>query len=119
MAAAVLFDLEGTLVQTPWEDFEHVLEFRRETKRKLVELRIPPRILEGIEFSTLMRNRASEHVDKNFDDADARRFHQEMEDFLKRYELDAAWNSRLLPETISTLRDLRRLRTRIGLVTNT
>ena len=44
---AVLFDLEGTLVQTPWEDPEHVLEFRRRTRRKRIELGVPFSVLKG------------------------------------------------------------------------
>lgn len=119
MTKAVLFDLEGTLVQTPWEDPQHVLEFRLETKRKLLELAIPLGILEGIERSTLMRNKASEYVKENFSKTDAHRFHQEMARFLKHYELDAARNSKLFPETLSALEDLKKHGIKIGLVTNT
>jgi hypothetical protein len=74
MTAAVLFDLEDTPVQTPWADHQHVLEFRRETRQKLIELGIPPNVLEGIERATIMRNKASEYVEKNFAKADAQGF---------------------------------------------
>ena len=37
----VLFDLEGTLVQTIENDEEAISEFRTKTKEKLVELGIP------------------------------------------------------------------------------
>ena len=38
---AVLFDLEGTLVQTPTNDPDLVLEFRARTREKLLALGIP------------------------------------------------------------------------------
>jgi len=119
MAWAMLFDLEGTLVQTPWEDPEHVLEFRVQTRRKLIALAIPPSVLEGIEKSTLMRNEASEYVKRNFSETDAQKFREEMTRFLKEYELDAARNSKLFPEILSTLEELKKQGTRMGLVTNT
>jgi phosphoglycolate phosphatase len=119
MTAAVLFDLEDTLVQTPWADHQHVLEFRRETRQKLIELGIPPNVLEGIERATIMRNKASEYVEKNFAKADAQGFRQGMEEFLSRYELDSARKSQLFPETIQTLETLKELGTKVGIVTNT
>ena len=119
MTLAVLFDLEDTLVQTPWADHQHVIEFRRKTKEKLLELGIPSSVLEGIERATLMRNKAIEYVEKNLTKADAERIYQGMEEFLVRYELDSAEKSKLFPETISTLEKLRKFRMKIGLVTNT
>jgi len=119
MTAAVLFDLEDTLVQTPWADHQHVLEFRRETRQKLIELGIPPNVLEGIERTTIMRNKASEYVEKNFAKADAQGFRQGMEEFLSRYELDSARKSQLFPETIQTLETLKELGAKVGIVTNT
>jgi phosphoglycolate phosphatase len=119
MTTAVLFDLEDTLVQTPWADHQHVLEFRRETRQKLIELGIPPNVLEGIERATIMRNKASEHVEKNFAKADAQGFRQGMEKFLSRYELNSARKSQLFPETTETLETLKELGAKVGIVTNT
>jgi HAD superfamily hydrolase (TIGR01549 family) len=119
MEPAVLFDLEGTLIQTPWEDLQHVLEFRRQTKMKLIELGIPPTVLDGIERSTLMRNRATEYVEKNFSKTSKHKYHQDMEKFLKQYELDAARRSKLFPETIAILDELKKLGVKMGLITNT
>jgi len=119
MTVAVLFDLEDTLVQTPWADHEHVLEFRRKTKEKLIELGIPPSVLEGIERATIMRNRASEYIEQNFSQAEAVRFRLEMEKFLSQYELDSARKSKLFPDTIPTLETLKKLGTKLGLITNT
>lgn len=116
---AVLFDLEGTLVQTPWEEPEHVLEFRRRTRRKLIELGIQSSVLEGTERSTVMRNKASEYTEKHFSKAEAKRFKREIEKFLKHYEMDAARNSKLFPETLSALNKLKKLGIKMGIVTNT
>jgi HAD superfamily hydrolase (TIGR01549 family) len=118
-ATAILFDLEDTLIQTPWSDHQRVMEFRRKTREKLLELGIPPSVLEGIERATLMRNRATEYVEKNLKKADAEKIYQEMEKFLIQYELDSAQKSKLFPDTIPTLESLRKLGMKIGLVTNT
>jgi len=119
MNVAVLFDLEDTLVKTPWSDRQHVLEFRRNTRRKLVDLGIPKNALEGIERATMMRNVASEYVERRFSEAKARIYRREMDRFLNRYELDSAKKSKLFPETISTLEILGQLGAKMGLVTNT
>ena len=71
---AVLFDLEDTLVKTPWSDRGHVFEFRRMTREKLLTLGIPPEVLEGVERATLMRNMSSAFIERNFDDARVNRF---------------------------------------------
>ena len=119
MALAVLFDLEETLVQTPWSNRQHVLEFRANTRRKLVKLGIPANLLEGIERATIMRNKASDYVRQQFSKAETVRFNREIEKFLYHYEQDSAKQSKLFPETIPTLRTLRELGAKIGLVTNT
>lgn len=119
MAVAVLFDLEDTIVQTPWANRQYVLEFRRKTKEKLIELGIPPSLLEGTERATMMRNKSIEYVEKNLTKTDAEKIHLEMEKFLSKYELDSAKKSKLFPETIQTLETLRKLGAKIGLVTNT
>jgi HAD superfamily hydrolase (TIGR01549 family) len=119
MDVAVLFDLEDTLVQTPWSNHQHVLEFRCSTRQKLIDLEIPKVILEGIESYAIMRNAASKYVEKHFAKAEAERFQQEMEKFLDYYERDSAKKSKLFPETIPCLEALRRLGAKIGLITNT
>jgi len=115
----VLFDLEGTLVQTEWEEPNHVVFFRRETRRRLLELGIPPLVLQGTERSTIMRNRALDYVKNNFDEAKIKQFQREVEKFLEYFELSAVKSSRLFPETLSTLRQLKVMSCRMGLVTNT
>ena len=116
---AVLFDLEDTLVQTPWSDPQHVVEFRRRTRQKLVDLGVPSRVLAGIERATMMRNKAAEYVEQKFSKAETERFKLEMEKFLCRYEQDSAEKSRLFPDAVPALKRLRRLGVRMGLITNT
>lgn len=119
MRFAVLFDLEDTLVKTPWSNHQHVLKFRHETRANLIRLGIPAKVLEGIERSTLMRIKATAYVQANFDKSETERFHREMEKFLSRFELDSARKSRLFPETVTVLEHLKNLGVKIGLVTNT
>ena len=115
----VLFDLEDTLIQTPWSDPRLVTKFRQETKKKLIDLGIPSAVLKGIERSTIMRNKASEYVGRKLDEEEASRFKLEIDDFLTRYEQDSARKSELFPDTIPTLEKLQKNEVRIGLVTNT
>jgi HAD superfamily hydrolase (TIGR01549 family) len=119
MTVAVLFDLEDTLVQTRWVDAQHVTEFRRRTREKLIQLGIPPNVLEGIERTTLMRNKAAEYIEENMSQEKAEKFRRGMEKFISKYELSAAQRSKLYPETIRVLEKLRKLNVKMGLVTNT
>jgi HAD superfamily hydrolase (TIGR01549 family) len=116
---AVVFDLEDTLVETPWSDPQHTVEFRLKTKRKLIELGIPKPVLEGIERSTSMRNRAAEYVEQNFGKTEAERFKLEMNEFLSWYEIDSARRSKLFADVIPTLTELKRFGAKMALVTNT
>lgn len=116
---AVLFDLEDTLIQTPWSIHEHVLEFRQSTRKKLLALGVPAQILVGVERATIMRNKAEAYAEGNFTKTETRRFQREMEKFLRRYELDSAKKSRLFPDCLPTLEALKRLGAKLGLVTNT
>lgn len=118
---AVLFDLEGTLVQTVYDDQESrtVRELRRGTKEKLIALGIPPRLLMGIKKSTIMRNRASEYVEENFGRDETKRFHREIDRFMEDHETRSAESSKIFTETHPTLRQLKTLGYKMGLITNT
>ncbi len=116
---AVMFDLEDTLVKTPWSDRQHRLEFRHKTKQKLMELGIPKTVLEGIERATIMRNRASEYAEQNLGKTKYERFKLKMNEFLRLYEQDSARKSKLFSDTIPALRELKRLGIGMALVTNT
>jgi len=115
----ILFDLEGTLVQSIENDQEAILEFRIKTREKLLQLGIPSSELEGVTKSTLMRNKALEYVKEHLDEREDKRFHLEMDNFLKGYELRWADSSRIFPDTLPALRKLKRLGYKMGLITNT
>jgi len=115
----ILFDLEGTLVQSIENDQKAILQFRIKTREKLVALGIPSNELEGVTRSTLMRNKALEYVEKHFSEREAKRFHLEMDKFLKYYELSWADNSKIFPDTLPALRRLRELGYKMGVITNT
>lgn len=117
MAVAVIFDLEETLVETPW--INYVAGFRTATKKKLLTLGVPQTVLEGVERSTVMRNKAAEYTQSYFTKQQQEIFNREMELSLRTYELDAARNSKLFPETVPTLKKLRTMGVPMGLVTNT
>ena len=119
MVLAVLFDLEETLIQTPWSNHQHVLEFRANTRRQLVKLGIPASLLKGIERATIMRNKASDYVEQHYNKAEMVRFNREMEKFLCSYEQDSANKSKLFSQTLPTLKTLKEFGVRVGLVTNT
>jgi HAD superfamily hydrolase (TIGR01549 family) len=116
---AVLFDLEGTLVLSVENDEKAIVEFRIKTKEKLLELGIPLTELENVVKSTLMRNKALEYVEKHFTEQEARRFHLEMNKFLKVFELSWARGSTIFPDTVPALHRLRELGYRMGVFTNT
>ena len=115
----VLFDLEGTLVQTIEDDEEAIHEFRTRTKEKLLKLGIPRTKLEGSMTSAPMRNRALEYVGQYFSEEEANRFHTEIDRFQKTYELSWAENSKIFPDTLPALRELKSLGYKMGVVTNT
>jgi len=107
------------LIETPWSNPQHRVEFRCKAKQKLIELGIPKPVLQGIERATIMRNRASEYAEQNFGKTEAERFKKELNKFLRLYEKDSARKSRLFADTIPTLRELKRLGMKMALVTNT
>jgi len=116
---AVIFDLEGTLVQTVEMVEDVILDFRRQSRRKLVELGIPAEVLADVETSTLMRNRATRYASANLSTPEKLRFEQELDRFLLGYELSWAEQSTLFPDTIPVLNKLREQGTRMAMVTNT
>jgi len=115
----ILFDLEGTLVQSIESNQEAILEFRSETRKKLLSLGIPPKKLEGVIASTLMRNIAFEYVEENFSEEELKRFHDELDEFLKNYELRWAGWSRIFLDTVPSLQQLKETGYKMGVVTNT
>lgn len=116
---SVLFDLEGTLVQTVQITKQLVDEFRSGTRKELVELGIPKEILEGITSSSLMRNMAGQYANAHFSQAKKAMLKQELDQFLQMYELDWAKRSTLFPDTIHVLTTLKERGISTAVVTNT
>jgi HAD superfamily hydrolase (TIGR01549 family) len=116
---AVLFDLEGTLVQTIEDDEQAIREFRASTRRKLTELGVPPSELKGLVGATLMRNKALDYVKEHFSANKTRRFQAEIDRFMKEYEMRWAEESTIFPDTVPALHELKNLGYRMGIVTNT
>jgi len=75
--------------------------------------------LRNLTRSTLLRNKAREYVESHFSKKEARRFHDEMNMFVKRYELCWADHSQIFPDTFQALDKLRNLGCKMGIVTNT
>ena len=115
----VLFDLEGTLVRSLESNPEAVQEFRAKTRERIVDLGVPPVVLEGLVRSTYMRNAASDYVADHFGKAEAEEFQSEMDEFMRGYELRWAGLSEVHDDSLPALRELRDKGYRMGLVTNT
>jgi len=117
---AVLFDLEGTLVETLYErDSGAVDELRRETKKKIMSLGVPAVVLEDLVTSTLLRNKAFDWVEANMGPAEGVSFHAELDSFMKSFEMRSAKLSRLYPDTLEALEELDSRGVEMGMATNT
>jgi HAD superfamily hydrolase (TIGR01549 family) len=117
---SVIFDLEGTLVRTAEMTKELVHDFRRQTRKKLIELGVPEEILDGAEpTSALMRNKAMQYADASLSNSEKVRLVQELNRFLLGHELKWAENSAVFPDTMPVLRTLRNRGISMAIVTNT
>jgi HAD superfamily hydrolase (TIGR01549 family) len=114
---AILFDLEGTLVQSMEGNSRYIKKFKEAISKKLILLGISPDNLKGIQTSALMQNKAFEIVEETFNYKDAQNFHLELDEFLKKYEMNWAVQSKVFPDTVAALRKLRNYK--LGIVTNT
>lgn len=112
---AVLFDLEGTLVDC----FAHYRDFISSSKKKLVELGLPAATLGDQKKSALMINNAFDYIEQNLNINEVKDFKFKLDQFLKGYELPWAEQSKKFPDTISTLSKLKKMNYPLGLVTNT
>lgn len=117
---AILFDLEGTLVETVYERSREALDqIRRETKKKLIDLGVPREALGDLVKSTLLRNRALEWVETNMSREESARFHVELDAFIKPFEMRSARLAQLYPDTLEALEKLAAGGVEMGMVTNT
>jgi len=120
MNKAILFDLEGTLVETVYQRRREVVDhLRRETKRKLIDLGVPASILSSLIRSTLLRNQAYEWVETNLSQVEAARFHAKLDAFMKPFEMRSARLARIYPDTLEALEELATGGVEMGMATNT
>lgn len=117
---AVLFDLEGTLVETLYErDSRTVYELRRETKKKIISLGVPASVLGDLVTSTLLRNKAFDWVEENMAPAEEVTFYAELDSFMKSFEMRSVELTRLYPDTLKALDELAIRGVEMGMATNT
>jgi len=117
---AVLFDLEGTLVETLYQrSREDLNKLRREVKRKLIDLGVSDEALIGLVSATLLRNRAYEWVETNMNQAESDSLHAELGAFMKPFEMRSARLARLYPDTLEALTKLASRGVKMGIATNT
>ena len=120
MNKAILFDLEGTLVETVYQQSREVVDqLRRETKRKLIDLGVPASILSSLVRSTMLRNQAYEWVETNLSQEEAARFHSKLDAFMKPFEMRSARLARIYPDTLEALEELVAGGVEMGMATNT
>lgn len=116
----ILFDLEGTLVETVYERNKGAIDQeRRNVKRKIISLGIPEEALGGLVRSTLLRNRALDWAETNMSRVESARFHAELDAFMVTIEMASAKLARLYPDTLEALEELAVKCVEMGLVTNT
>ncbi|MEE8354873.1 MAG: HAD family hydrolase, partial [Candidatus Bathyarchaeia archaeon] len=117
---AVLFDLEGTLVESAYQrSRELVSRLRRDTKERLIGLGVPEPVLKGLVRSHALRNEAYDWADENLDPEEASGIRARMEEFTLELDMISARESRLYPDTIDALERLRGSECVMALVTNT
>ena len=117
---AVLFDLEGTLVESAYQrSRELVSRLRRSTRERLIALGVPETVLEGLVKSHALRNEAYDWADENLAPEEATGIRARMEEFTLEFDMFSARESRLYPDTIDALERLRGNGCVMALVTNT
>jgi HAD superfamily hydrolase (TIGR01549 family) len=117
---AVLFDLEGTLVDSLHNlSKEELCKERLAVKEKLIELGVPKTILEGLVRHTLLRNRSFDWVESNCSHDSAIQFKAELDAFMEDIEMTYAKRAKLFHDTHETLSKLAAEGVELGLVTNT
>lgn len=117
---AVLFDLEGTLVETVYERSREAIDKgRREVKSEIIRLGVPEEALGSLIRSTLFRNRALDWAEKNMSQEELANFLTELDAFIVNIEIASAKQTLLYPDTLEALEDLVANGIEMGLVTNT
>lgn len=117
---ALLFDLEGTLVESAYQQSpELIVELRFETRDKLVDLGVPEDILSGLVRSSALRNRAYQWAEDNLGAEESGRIRAEVEAFMLPWDMASARRAALYPDTLKALTRLSKACVVMGIVTNT
>jgi HAD superfamily hydrolase (TIGR01549 family) len=117
---AVLFDLEGTLVETQHilRSSEAVERERQDMRRKVINHGIPAYMLGGENRPPLIWNLALDWAEKNMDQSEISRLNSELDGWMKETELENARKARLYSDTLNALFNLASRGIEMGLVTN-
>ena len=117
---AVLFDLEGTLVESAYQRNRDLqTRLRRETKERFISLGVPEAVLEGLVMSHALRNTAYGWADENLDPERSAEIRRRMQEFTHEFDMISARESRLYPDTMESLEILRANGRPMAIVTNT
>lgn len=117
---ALLFDLEGTLVESAYQQTPELVEkLHKDTKDRLISLGVPIELLSGIDKSALLRNQAYQWADGNLDEDQSTQLRTEIEDFMMPYDMNSASKTVLYPETLNILTQLSNASFLMGIATNT
>jgi len=117
---AVLFDLEGTLVESIYQRKPEIIDkLRRETKELLIDSGVPAALLEGMVRSFALRNIAYGWADENLSPMEANGLRRKVQEFMLGYDMDSARQATLYPDTKGALERLEDEGVTMGVVTNT
>ena len=116
----VLFDLEGTLVETCFERSPEELDALRDMARAAIqELGIPRDVLGDERTSSGMRNRALSFASGKLPEAYGEEVRRGISQFMDVWESKMAEGYSIFPETVEVLEGLLDMGCRMGLVTST
>jgi phosphoglycolate phosphatase-like HAD superfamily hydrolase len=118
---AILFDLEGTLVETEYQrsGYRDIEKERSAVRKKIIALGVPKEVLNGLVRQTLVRNRAINWAKKNLKGDEVLKFFIELDLFMKSIEMRVAKKHKIFPETLDALSTLKSKNIKMGIVTNT
>ena len=120
MGLGILFDLEGTLIESGYQKHPNILEkLHLDTKKMLLYIGIPKHIINKHNKSVYLRNEAYDWVLTNFNDKELIDFKNYVENFMLEYDMLSANNSSEYPDTKNILKYLKKKNYKIGIVTNT
>jgi HAD superfamily hydrolase (TIGR01549 family) len=116
---AVLFDLEGTLVESPTKDSVIISEYRSQLFPKFKQLGIPQDILDASAPTAIVYNNSLEFAIRNFSTDKLEIFQRSINAFMIEKEVVWADQSKPCSDAVTLLEKLKALGVTIGLVTNT